>query len=45
MKKTLLFLGAMVALISCGKDAPVNEGLVDASNLVFDFTVNHPADI
>ena len=44
MKKTLLFMGAMAALISCGKEAPVNEGLVDASDLVFDFTVNHPAE-
>ena len=44
MKKIVIFLSAVLALIACNKEntAIQNNDVIDASNVVFDFTITHP---
>ena len=46
MKKTMIVLGAVFALMACNKVAPETEinGAIDASKFVIDIAVNHPDD-
>jgi len=46
MKKAILILSAALALVACNKEktATLNDGTIDASQLVFNFTVKHPDD-
>ena len=46
MKKTMIVLSAIFALMSCNKVAPETEidGAIDASKFVIDIAVNHPDD-
>jgi uncharacterized protein (TIGR02145 family) len=46
MKKAILILSAALALVACNKEKPatLNDGTIDASQLVFNFTVKHPDD-
>jgi len=46
MKKTMIVLSAVLALVACNKVAPeiTDEGTIDASKVVFNITVNHPED-
>ena len=43
MKKTMIVLSAVFALMACNKVAPEteNNGTIDASKVVFDFTINN----
>lgn len=42
MKKTIVILSAVLALVACNKETPanLNEGPIDASKVVFNFTIN-----
>ena len=40
MKKSMLFLSAVLALVACNKETPVKDGAIDASQIVFNITVN-----
>lgn len=46
MKKTMIVLSAMLALLACNKIAPevVNDDVINASKLVFNITVNNAND-
>ena len=46
MKKTMIVLSAVFALMACNKVAPETEinGTIDASKFVIDIAVNHPDD-
>ena len=46
MKKTMIVLSAIFALMSCNKVAPETEtsGAIDASKLIFDITINNAND-
>lgn len=46
MKKTVIILSAVLALVACNKETPanLNEGPIDASKVVFNFNVNYPSD-
>lgn len=46
MKKTMIVLSAVFALIACNKVTPdvKNNGAIDASKLVFDITINNASD-
>ena len=41
MKKTLLIMSAVFALIACNKEAPVKESAIDPSKIVFNITVEN----
>ncbi len=40
MKKSMLILSAVLALVACNKETPVKDGAIDASQIVFNITVN-----
>lgn len=42
MKKTMIVLSAMLALVACNKETPVKDSSKDASKFVVNITVNHP---
>ena len=46
MKKSILILSTVLVLVACNNEIPVNqnEGSVDASKVVFNFTVKHLDD-
>ena len=46
MKKTVFILSAVFALVACSKEKPVtqNDGPIDPSKVVFNFTVKHADD-
>ena len=46
MKKTMIVLSALLALVACNKMAPEteNNGTIDASKVVFNFTINNAED-
>ena len=46
MKKTIVILSALLALVACNKETPanLNEGPIDASKVVFNFNMNYPSD-
>ena len=46
MKKTMIILSAVLALVACNKETPSvqNDGTIDASNVVFDLTINYADD-
>ena len=46
MKKTIVILSAVLALVACNKETPSvqNDGTIDASKVVFDITINNSDD-
>lgn len=46
MKKTIVILSGLLALVACNKVAPEteNNGTIDASKVVFNFTINNAED-
>ncbi len=42
MKKTMIVLSALIALVACNKETPVKDSSIDASKFVVNITVNHP---
>ena len=46
MKKTIVILSALLALVACNKETPSvqNDGTIDASKVVFDITINNSDD-
>lgn len=46
MKKTIVILSAVLALVACSKETPANQNdsAIDASKVVFNITVNHSGD-
>ena len=44
MKKTIVILSALLALVACNKETPanLNEGPIDASKVKFNISINHP---
>lgn len=42
MKKTMIVLSAVLALVACNKETPVKDSSIDASKFVVNITVNHP---
>ena len=41
MKKTIIILSAVLALVACNKETPVKDSSIDASKLVFDITITN----
>lgn len=46
MKKVMILLSAVLALVACNKETPSvqNDGTIDASKVVFDLTINYADD-
>ena len=44
MKKTMIILSALLALVACNKEIPQNEGVIDASKVVFHINVETADD-
>lgn len=42
MKKIMVVLSAVLALVACNKETPVKDSSIDASKFVFNITVNYP---
>lgn len=42
MKKIMIVLSAVLALVACNKETPVKDSSIDASKFVFNITVNYP---
>ena len=42
MKKIMIVLSAVLALVACNKETPVKDSSIDASKFVVNITVNHP---
>lgn len=44
MKKTMIILSALLALVACNKEIPQNEGVIDPSKVVFNIKVQTADD-
>lgn len=44
MKKTMIILSALLALVACNKEMPQNEGVIDPSKVVFNINVQTADD-
>lgn len=44
MKKAIILLSALLALVACNKENPQNEGVIDASKVVFNINIQKADD-